>query len=71
LQRAQENLARSISANALDPNSLYIFNDDQLCVMATANRGPTDVAGTLDGFCTRARLTELHGCLRPRYTCTP
>jgi Family of unknown function (DUF6311) len=50
LQRAQQNLARSIGANALDPNALYIFNDDQLWVIATANLGPADVAGTLDGF---------------------
>jgi hypothetical protein len=50
LQRADEALTQSIRANALDPQSLYIFHDDQLWGVAMMQLRAEDVAGMLDGF---------------------
>ncbi len=50
LNQARESLAQSIRANALDSDSLYIFDDDQLWVTASGNLGSADAAGVLDGF---------------------
>ena len=50
LQKEKEYLTTSIKSNELDPQSLYIFQNDELWNIASMHTSYSDFAGVIDGF---------------------
>jgi hypothetical protein len=49
-REASAHIIASIKNNALNPDSLYVFEDDALWKFASSQISPSDIAGVLDGF---------------------
>lgn len=49
-KRAYDNLIESIANNKIDPDALYIFENDYLWDMVVNRRSGSDLAGRIDGF---------------------
>jgi hypothetical protein len=59
-RNARKQVAASIINDDLSPDSLYIFEDDELWRVASNQIAPSDIAGVLDGF--RIVAPKLRDC---------